>query len=156
MSPLHSLLLLLLLLFAAVSPQVVVNQTRTEKVLNPEKPEGDDRGEDVGALLRQLKARVEELERKLEAQLEERGKSCSLTNRGRQQGSGGEEGVWLKTFRCGKNSGLAKKKKKPGCVIRRPGYQTGSVVEATQGTAAKSSNKLIKCRMTFDLIHSSQ
>lgn len=110
MSPLHSLLLLLL--FAAVSPQVVVNQTRTEKVLNPEKPEGDDRGEDVGALLRQLKARVEELERKLEAQLEERGKSCSLTNRGRQQGSGGEEGVWLKTFRCGKNSGLAKKKKK--------------------------------------------
>lgn len=114
MSPLHSLLLLLL--FAAVSPQAVVNQTRTEKVLNPEKPEGDDRGEDVGALLRQLKARVEELERKLEAQLEaqleERGKSCSLTNRGRQQGSGGEEGVWLKTFRCGKNSGLAKKNKK--------------------------------------------
>lgn len=43
----------------------------------------------MSVLLLQLKARVEELERKLEeqqqAQLEERGTSCSLTNRGPRQ-----------------------------------------------------------------------
>lgn len=129
MSPLHSLLLLLL--FAAARPQLVVNQTKTKQVSNPEKPEGEDGGEDVRVLLLQLMTRVEELERKLEEQQEERGKSCSLT-RGPQQAFG-TEGVRSKTFRCGNNSGLAKQH---GCIIVRPGYQTGSVAAQQLFTVA--------------------
>lgn len=59
--------LLLLPLCAAVSAQVIVNQTEAGENFNPEKPEEDD----VRVLLQQLTARVEQLER----QLEDRGQS---------------------------------------------------------------------------------